>query len=56
MTTQGGVFGFGSSDKVLVTMNGTQVRVPSLLGFIELLKTEASANVLSKPQLMAMEN
>jgi general secretion pathway protein D len=57
LTTSGGVFGFGGGDNVLVNLgDGKSTRVPSLLGFIELLKSTTSANVLSKPQLMAMDN
>lgn len=56
ITSEGGVFGFGGGDQVLVNIGDREIRVPSLLGFIELLKTTISANVLSKPQVMAMDN
>ncbi len=54
--TEGGVFGFGSGDKVSIKFAGTTVSVPNLLAFIEALKTNINANVLSTPQIMAMDN
>ena len=53
---EGGVFGFGSGDLVSVKFANTTVSVPNLLGFIEALKTNINANVLSTPQIMAMDN
>lgn len=47
----------GGSDKVTITQpNGTSVTVPSLLGFINFLKTNSNANVLSTPQILALDN
>lgn len=53
---QGGIFGFGSGDKVAIKLGGQQIIVPNLLGFIEALKTNLNTNVLSTPQIMAMDN
>lgn len=53
---QGGIFGFGSGDKVAIKLAGQQIIVPNLLGFIEALKTNLNTNVLSTPQVMAMDN
>ncbi len=53
----GTILGFGSGDKVTITpaTGGSAVTVPSLIGFINFLKTNANANVLSTPQLMALD-
>jgi general secretion pathway protein D len=56
ISAQGGIFGFGSGDKVAITLGTRQIVVPNLLGFIEALKTNISTNVLSTPQIMAMDN
>lgn len=56
LTTQGGVFGFGSGDKVAVQLGTQQVTIPSLVGFLEFIKTHISGNVLSSPQITAMDN
>lgn len=52
----GTILGFGSGDKVTITPpGGTAVTLPSLIGFINFLKTNANANVLSTPQLLALD-
>lgn len=53
----GTVIGFGSKDTVTVTDPVTKAAttIPSLLGFIQFLKTNANANILSTPQLMAID-
>lgn len=56
LTTEGGVFGFGSGDKVAVQLGTQQVIIPSLVGFLEFIKTNISGNVLSSPQITAMDN
>lgn len=61
LTPQGGsgaILGFGSSDKVTVTPPGTQTpqTISSLLGFINFLKANTNANILSTPQILAMDN
>jgi general secretion pathway protein D len=53
---EGGVFGFGDGDLVSVKIGGATFSVPNLLGFIEALKKNINANVLSTPQIMAMDN
>lgn len=55
--TKGGIFGFADGDKVAIRgPGGTQLVVPNLLGFIQFLKTNLNTNVLSTPQIMAMDN
>lgn len=52
---QGTILGFGSGDKVEIkTAAGTQT-VSSLLGFINFLKVNENANILSTPQLLALD-
>jgi general secretion pathway protein D len=55
---QGTILGFGSGDKVTINPGGStagSVTVSSLLGFINFLKTNANANILSTPQLLALD-
>lgn len=53
---KGTILGFGSGDTVNIkSPTGTTTAVPSLLGFINFLKTNANANILSTPQLMALD-
>lgn len=54
----GAILGFGSNDKVEITTPGTnnKITLPSLIGFVNFLKNNANANVLSTPQLLAMDN
>lgn len=49
---------FGSSNTVQVTdpTTKTAITVPSLVGFINLLKKNSKANILSTPQIMALNN
>ncbi|MBY0385386.1 type II secretion system secretin GspD [bacterium] len=55
--SRGGIFGFADGDKVAIRgPGGTQLVVPNLLGFIQFLKTNLNTNVLSTPQIMAMDN
>lgn len=56
LTSDGGIFGFGSGDKVSVRFGTENVIIPSLVGFIEFIKTNISGNVLSSPQITAMDN
>lgn len=54
----GAILGFGSSDQVTVIPPGTQTpqTISSLLGFINFLKANTNANILSTPQILAMDN
>lgn len=53
---QGLTLGFGSGSLVDVTIGGTAVKVPSLLGLIRFIKKFAGGNVLSTPQITALDN
>lgn len=55
---KGAILGFGAGGKVKVTIPGgtSQVEVPSLLGFIKLLSEHKTINILSTPQVIAMDN
>jgi len=52
----GGVLGFGTGGNISMTIAGTPVQVPSLSGLINILKSEVSGNILSTPQVMALNN
>ncbi len=55
---QGTILGFGSGDKVTINPGGSttgSVSIPSLVGFIQFLKNNANANVLSTPQILALD-
>jgi general secretion pathway protein D len=60
LTPQGGtgaILPFGSNDTVKITPpSGTAVTLPSLLGFINFLKGTTNANILSQPQILALDN
>jgi general secretion pathway protein D len=56
ITSSGGIFGFGHGDKVAINFGGKAIQVPSLLGFIEFIKQNIGGNVLSTPQILAMDN
>ena len=53
----GAIIPFGSSAPLQITqLNGQTVTVPSTIGFINFLKKNANANVLSTPQILALDN
>ncbi|HWU43463.1 MAG TPA: type II secretion system secretin GspD, partial [Bdellovibrio sp.] len=54
----GGVLGFGMGKTVSVLdpATGKSLQIPSLLGFINFLKTTKKVNILSTPQIMALDN
>ena len=52
----GAILGFGGGGTVKVKFSGVEYTVPSLLSFIQLAKTTTNANVLSTPQVMALNN
>ena len=54
---KGMVLGFGSGEKMKISIPGGGEReVTSTLGFINFLKTIATLNILSTPQILAMDN
>lgn len=54
----GAILGFGQGNSVTVTdpTTKTQTTIPSLLGFINFLKSNAHGNILSTPQITALDN
>jgi general secretion pathway protein D len=54
----GAILGFASGGEVDITPagGGTPIKVKSLLGFLTFLKKNAQANILSTPQILAMDN
>lgn len=52
----GTVLGFGSGSDVKINVAGKETKVPSLIGLINLLKKTTKANILSRPQVIAMDN
>lgn len=55
----GTIIPFGDSSKTVEIKpltGGSTIKVPSLVGFINFLKSNTNANILSTPQLMAMDN
>lgn len=52
----GAILGFGSSKTVTIKVGEKDVVVPSLLGFFNLLSSMGRTNVLSTPQIMALDN
>lgn len=52
----GAILGFGTGSEVSITSGSTTTKIPSLVGFINFLKNNANANVLSTPQILALDN
>lgn len=54
----GAILGFANDKKVTVTpaAGGTAQTIPSLVGFINFLKTNTRTNILSTPQITALDN
>lgn len=52
----GAVLGFGGGKDVTIKVAGTDQKVPSLVGLINLLKRTTKANILSRPQVLALDN
>jgi general secretion pathway protein D len=57
---RGGVLGFGQGDTIQINPGGVAgaqaVTVTSIAGLVSFLKTATNANVLSTPQIMALDN
>jgi len=52
----GAVLGFGTSGLVKLKIAGQDVEVPSLSAFLNVVKQTADVNILSTPQIMALNN
>ncbi len=53
---QGAILGFGRGDTFDITTPQGTVTVSSLIGFLNLIKTYTNPNVLSTPQILALDN
>lgn len=53
---RGAILGFGSGSNVTINIGGTEKEVPSLTGLINFIKSNNAGNVLSTPQIMALDN
>ncbi|MCB0349758.1 MAG: type II secretion system secretin GspD [Bdellovibrionales bacterium] len=49
-------FGFGNNDMMELKVGGATFEIPSLIGLIRFLKKNAGGNVLSTPQITALDN
>ncbi len=56
MSDSGAILGFASGDEVKVTFGGQEATVKTLTGFINFLKSQTQTNILSTPQVMALDN
>ncbi len=56
LNDKGAVLGFGSGSNVNVKIGDKSFAVPNLMSFINILKSTVAANVLSTPQIMALDN
>ncbi|QDK45176.1 type II secretion system protein GspD [Bdellovibrio sp. ZAP7] len=53
----GAILGFGSGKMIKVTPpGGSEITIPSLVGFINFLKQTKKANILSTPTIIALDN
>lgn len=52
----GAILGFGGGGLVDVKIGGQDFKVPSLAGLVNLLKSSGNTNILSTPEIMALNN
>ena len=55
-TAKGGIFGFASGKDVTVNIGGSEQTVKSVMGLVTLLKGVTDVNILSTPNITAMDN
>ncbi len=53
---QGAILGFGFGDYLDLKVGSETLRVPSILSLINILVTQSAANLLSTPQILALDN
>jgi len=56
ITSQGAILGFGSGESVEINVGGATQTVKTLMGFINFIKSNSHVNVLSTPQILALDN
>ncbi len=55
--TQGGaILGFGAGQTLNLTLNSQTFRIQSLLALVSFLQSQTEANILSTPQVLALDN
>jgi len=53
----GAILSFGGNKKIKLRLgNQQEITIPNLIGFINFLQTNVEGNVLSKPQILALDN
>jgi general secretion pathway protein D len=52
----GAVLSFGRGEKFTAKLGDLEIQIPSLLAFVNFLQQHADANILSTPQILAMDN
>ncbi len=55
-TQPGAILGFGAGDTLNLTLNNQTFRIPSLLALVSFLQTQSQGNILSTPQILALDN
>jgi general secretion pathway protein D len=55
-SSAGAILGFGSGQTFNFTAGGTTIQVPSLLALVNFLQTQAEGNILSTPEILALDN
>ncbi len=53
---QGAILGFGTGGSLTFQIAGQPVVIPSILAFVNFLQTNTESNVLSTPQILALDN
>jgi general secretion pathway protein D len=55
-TKAGAILGFGSGETLNLTLGNQQFKIPSLLALVSFLATQTQGNILSTPQVLALDN
>ncbi|MCM2280624.1 MAG: type II secretion system secretin GspD [Bdellovibrionaceae bacterium] len=55
-TDAGAILSFGSSDTMKIKLGTSEFTVPGLAGFLNFLQTNTETNILSTPQILALDN
>ena len=55
-TQSGAILGFGAGETLNLTLNNQVFRIPSLLALVSFLQSQTEGNILSTPQVLALDN
>lgn len=55
-TSKGAIIGFGSGETLNITLGSSTIKIPSLLSLISFLTEQTQGNILSTPQVLALDN